>query len=834
MKHALCTLAAVLFVFGISRAQFPAAQTSSEIYHDLIKAGKTGSVLYIAAHPDDENTRLISYFENAMHARTAYLSLTRGDGGQNLVGTEIGAAMGVLRTQELMAARSIDGGEQFFTRAVDFGYSKSSVETLEKWDKEAVLSDVVLTIRKFRPDVLVTRFPPNNYAGHGHHEASALLAEEAFEAAADPGRFPEQLKYVATWQPKRLYFNTSSWWIKDLPERARNNENFVRVNVGDYSPLLGETYARIASRSRSQHKSQGFGTDVYYGLNIEYMEYVKGEKARSRDDILEGVDQSWARLGAEKAGKLLDKAIRDFDFGAPEKSVPLLLDVLAVLTKVEASPLRDYKIKELELLIAKAAGIFAEAVADDYYYTPGSDAYVKVNIQHQHKNAVMLNSLAWGSESSIEETALRKGDLHTREIRYTIPKDAEVSNHYWLRQPYENLFSVEEVKLIGLPENPPALSAKATLEIEGYLLTLDLPVEHKAVDPVKAVIYRPVNILPPATFRFSEEVIVRTGTGDKTVVLYVSNHEDDVEGSVELILPKGWKSQPASRALNTSKKGAVQRMEFNISGGAAAKSGEISVKFDRGGKDAGPCYTLTEISYDHIPDQIFLKPATIKLKSFDLERGTTERIGYIEGPGDDVAKYLKAAGYEVETLTEDAIQSGALSRYDAVITGIRAYNTRTDLAYLNDKLNAYVENGGTWLVQYNTSRGLKSEKIGPYPFTIGRERVTDEMAEPTFPDRDHPSLTQPNLLNPDDFDGWVQERGLYFAADWDEAFTPVIGWSDPGEPERRGGLIAAPHGKGYFVYSGISFFRQLPAGVPGAYKLLANILNLKTSEEDKP
>lgn len=836
MKHAICTLAVVLLVFGTLRAQFPDSHTSSEIYHDLLKANKTGSVLYIAAHPDDENTRLISYFENAMYARTAYLSLTRGDGGQNLIGTEIGGAMGLLRTRELLAARSIDGGEQFFTRAVDFGYSKSSVETLEKWDKEAVLSDVVLTIRKFRPDVLVTRFPPNNYAGHGHHEASALLAEEAFEAAGDPKRFPEQLNRVEAWQPKRLYFNTSSWWIKDLPERARNNENFVRVNVGDYSPLLGETYARIASRSRSQHKSQGFGTDVYYGLNIEYMEYVKGDKALSRDDILEGVDQSWARMGAEKAGELMDKAIRIFDPHAPEKSVPLLLDVLMVLKEVEASPLRDYKISELEQLIAKAAGIFAEAVADDYYYTPGSDAYIKVNIQHQHKNAIMLKGLTWEGGANEEKVALKKGDFHTQEIKYSLPDNAELSNHYWLREPYENVFSVKDPSLIGLPENPPALSVQATLEIEDYLITLDLPVQHKAVDPVKAVIYRPVNVVPDATFRFSEEVIVRTGDADKNVVLYASNHADNVEGSVQLILPEGWTSIPASRTLKAPKKGAIERMEFMISADADAKSGEISVNYIPNGQ-ASPvetCYTLTEISYDHIPDQIFMKPATVKLESFDLKRGKTKLIGYIEGPGDDVAKYLRAAGYEVETLTEDAIQSGALSRYDAVITGIRAYNTRSDLAYLNDKLNAYVEAGGTWMVQYNTSRRLKSEEIGPYPFTIDRERVTDETAEPTFIDPDHPVLKSPNALNSEDFDGWVQERGLYFASEWDEAYSPVIGWSDPDEPERRGGLIAAPYGKGYFVYTGISFFRQLPAGVPGAYKLIANILDLKAQTEDKP
>lgn len=824
-------LAAVLTLNGhLSKAQFPESYTSSEILHDLLKAEKTGTIMYIAAHPDDENTRLISYFVNHMHARTVYLSLTRGDGGQNLIGTETGAAMGVLRTQELLEARKIDGGEQWFTRAVDFGYSKSSLETLAKWDRDTILSDVVRAIRKFRPDVLVTRFPPNNYAGHGHHEASALLAEEAFEAAGDPNKFPEHK--LDPWQPTRLYFNASTWWNKDLAQRARDNDNFVRVNVGDYNPLLGETYARIAARSRSSHRSQGFGTDVYYGLNIEYMEYVKGEKARSRDDILAGIDCSWKRLEAEPVGEILAEAVEHFDHNAPEATVPYLADALDALKAAPPSPLRTYKMGELEALLAKSAGIYAEAVAGVPYYTPGDDAFVQVNIVHQHRRPLHVRKIEGGAGPAPAHFRLSKGEYFTKEILIPIPDDANPSNPYWLNEPYEYLFDIPNRVLAGRPENPPALSVKLDLEIEGIESELSLPVVHKVADPVKAVIYRPVEILPPVTFSFSEEVILSTNQSEQAVTLFLTNHTDSASGEVRLKLPEGHISEPESVRYSSEKKGNTVRIVFSVKGKPGAESGPVKVEYTpAGGAPFEKCLTLKEVSYDHIYDQIILQPAEVQLESFQLDRGDVARIGYFEGPGDDVAKYLRAAGYAVDIIDEEAILSGQLHDYDAVMTGIRAFNTREELAYLNEKLNAYVEAGGTWLVQYNTAHRLKSDQIGPYPFKIGRERVTDEDAEPTLTVPGHPAFNRPNKLNPDDFTGWVQERGLYFAETWDDRFTPLISWSDPDEPPREGSLIVAPHGKGYFIYSGISFFRQLPAGVPGAYRLMSNILNLKSNGE---
>lgn len=826
-----CRVLILLFTGAshIVAAQFPTSYTSAEIYHELLKANHLGSVLYVAAHPDDENTRLISYFENKLYARTAYLSLTRGDGGQNLIGTEIGPAIGVLRTQELMAARRIDGGEQYFSRAVDFGYSKSSEETLEKWDREAVLHDMVWVIRKFRPDAIVTRFPPNNYAGHGHHEASALLAEEAFEAAADPNRFASQLDKVSPWQPKRLYFNTSSWWIKDLPDRARNNDNFLRVTVGEYNALLGETYGRIASRSRSQHKSQGFGTDVYYGLNVEYMEYVLGEKANSKADILDGVVQDWSRVNAPEVGQVLKNAIQQFDFDAPYRTVPYLLDALDLLeSKSQQDPLVRYKIEELENLLLKMIGLHAEAVSDQPYYTPGEKVFAQINVVHQYPKKLGLLTLEGVQERYFTEMQLNKEEFYSFSVKIDVAPDAAFSNHYWLREPWENMYTVDDLDLLGLPENPPAFTAKAVFRLEDRTITRLLPVQHKKVDPVKAVIYRPVQIVPPVTFNFSEDAIISTSGKSKEVVVMATSHRAGEQGKLSLNLPEGWRCKPAYHPFSAPKNDGVQRFTFSIEASNEATSGQISIAYENN-EGSADAWSLQEISYDHIPAQILMTPASIPLQSFELLKGKVDRIGYIEGPGDEVARYLRAAGYKVDLLDASDIQSGGLDIYQAILTGIRAFNTRDDLAYLQPALNAYVANGGTMIVQYNTSRSLNTDVIGPYPFTVGRDRVTDEAATADIIAPNHSVIRRPNKITPSDFDNWVQERGLYFATEWDEAFEPIIAWSDPGEPPRKGGLIIAPHGKGHFVYTGISFFRQLPAGVPGAYRLMGNILDLSTT-----
>ncbi len=825
MRLILTTLFAV--TISCASAQFPKTYTASELYHQLEKLNTSASVLYLAAHPDDENTKLISYFENKLHVRTGYLSLTRGDGGQNLIGTEIGPGIGILRTQELLAARRIDGGEQFFSRAVDFGYSKSADETFEKWGKESILADVVFVIRKFRPDAIVTRFPTSNYAGHGHHEASAVLAEEAFDLAADPSAFPEQLKYVEVWQPKRLYFNTSSWWMKDLEEQAQKSDDFLRIDVGEFNSLLGASYAQIAAKSRSEHKSQGFGTDFPYGTNMEYLRYVKGSKVEPGKGLLDGIQNDWSRYGAKDIGELISQAIASFDPLNPSATATALAKAGILVNKKDQTPFFTKKQDELNRLILNLLGVSIEINTENMLITPGQEVSARINIVNPSNNVLKLTSVKYNQKEIIGSANLVNNELFSEEVKLKIDDNAEYSNPYWLNEPFENIYSVTDYNLLGNPENNPSLNTQLTFEKDGYSFSISIPVLEKTVDPAKAVIFNPTYIVPRVSFNFSENVLIAPGEDARTVQITATNHGESFSGNVNLNLPKGWEASPANLPLELNGIGDAKIISFSVRASSMAEEGDAELVVNNVMKPfRKPAMSLQIINYDHIPSQIMLKPAVIKLVPIALKMGDTKLVGYIDGPGDDVAKYLGAAGYQVEHISPQDLRNGNLTKYDAIVTGIRAFNTREDLAFDNENLNAYVEAGGTWLVQYNTSRGLKSEKIGPYAFNLTRERVTDEYAAARVLVPEHAIMNYPNKISQADFDNWVQERGLYFAADWDPKFEAIISWNDSDEPPRDGGLIVAPYGKGYFVYSGISFFRQLPAGVPGAYRLLANILAL--------
>ena len=818
-----------LFVFA-AQAQFPERESSSELYHELLKASNTASILYMAAHPDDENTRLISYFENNLHARTAYLSLTRGDGGQNLIGTEIGSAIGILRTQELLAARDIDGGEQFFTRAVDFGYSKSADESFDKWGRENILRDAVWVIRNFRPDVIVTRFPPTNYAGHGHHEASAIVAEEAFDLAADPKAFPEQLEYVDTWQTKRLYFNTSTWWIKDLEEQAQNSDDFVTVNVGEYNTLLGESYAQIAARARSEHKSQGFGSDYPMGNKTEFMQYVKGEKVQKGENLLSNIPTDWSKTNVPQVGEVLEKVISEYDFANPSASASGVIEALSLLNQAESTPLVDRKTTELHQLLVKLAGLEMEATTNEFLVVPGANisCEVKINLTGSIKTEVSeVTGLGFSDKPN---QPLKTNDFYYAEANLAIDQDAEYSNPYWLNSSFESIYKVEGYEDLGKPENDPSLVLKVKLKIKDYAFSIPLEVVQKEVDPARAVLYSPVYIVPEITAGFDENTIVAAGKAVKEISIKAQSHVGAISGILRPTPPEGWVCEPKEVQLNFKSAGETKLLTFTIKPEANPNQGLIGLEFQKDGAQPKKLQNLRVIEYEHIPTQIELSPSNVKIVPVDLNLGGVAKIGYIEGPGDEVSKYLRAVGYDVEIIGEDDLVSGNFGRFDAIVTGIRAYNTREDLSFAKEALNEYVKNGGTWLVQYNTSRGLQDDQIGPYSFQLSRERVTDETASPTFLAPSHPVLNAPNQIAMNDFEGWVQERGLYFANEWDDNFVPILGWSDPEEPSRDGSLIVAPFGEGYFVYSGISFFRELPAGVSGAYRLLSNILALSKQQ----
>ena len=805
-------------IFSISIAQsFSQSHkySSSNIQLELKKLNFLGNALYLAAHPDDENTRLITWLDNEKLARTAYLSLTRGDGGQNLVGTEKGAAMGLLRTQELVEARKIDGGEQFFSRAVDFGYSKTAKETFEIWEKDKILADAVWVIRKFKPDVIVTRFPPDERAGHGHHTASAMIAIEAFDLAADKNAYPEQLALVDTWQVKRLYWNASNWWNKGIAEEAAGNDNYYVVDAGGYSPLLGESNGEIAAMSRSSHRSQGFGAAMQRGENLEYLYYLAGEKAK--DDLFDGVETTWNSIkGGDQIQKQLDAIIEGFNPNTPEKSISGLVKLYqSIKANNSLTPHAEQKLADIQEIIKACSGVFVEAITGDYSQTAGNK--IKVSAQLINRTGVDVKATFANVEGTI---ALPKNQLIEKEFSVLAPQ--EISQPYWLTTPYFGVFGVDKQELIGLPESPAAISLDYTLTFNDVPFTYSTHLDYKWTDRVEGEIYRRFIVTPEVTGEFSSNVLLFADEQPKEVSLIIKAHADNSSGQASLMIPEGWKTSAFMFDYNIAEKGQKQIFKFTITPPAGASVGDISIKLNNGKE----LKSEQLIKYNHIEYQTLFDPLVAKAVKVDFKRDG-DRIGYIMGSGDEVPNNLKEVGYTVDLIEADNLNAVDLSVYDAIIVGIRAYNTTESLKNGNLFLNDYVKNGGNVIVQYNTNRGLVTEDIGPYKFQISRERVTKEEAEVTFIDPKAAVLNYPNKLTKADFDGWVQERGLYFADEWDENFSPILSWNDPDEQAQNGGLIIANYGKGHFVYTGISFFRQLPAAVPGAYRLIANIIALK-------
>ncbi len=813
-----------LALAGAAAAQPPKPDmNAAELQLALDKLQVVGSVLYIAAHPDDENTAALAYFSKGRKLRTAYLALTRGGGGQNLIGPELDDSLAAIRTQELLAARRVDGAEQYFTRAVDFGYSKTAEETLAIWGKEAVLADVVWVIRKFRPDVIVTRFSPTVSGGHGHHTASALLAVEAFSAAADPARFPEQLQYVQPWQAKRIAWN--SWRPREERDKLAPG-SWLSVDLGEYSALLGKAYTELAAEGRSMHRSQGFGAVASRGSRLDYFEILAGDPAKS--DLFEGVDLSWRRVpGSEKATGLLDLARREYVPERPAAVLPLLLKARAVLEKVPVDPWVAVKQAELTEAIRSAAGIWAEAVADAPTVAPGGKVAISATLVARGGFPLTLAAVAVQSPAEIREknVALADNQPVKEDFIVTLPADAPCSQPYWLRGPHEGgLHCAAPPELAGLAEDPPALSVSFRLSAEGVPFELTVPVQYRLRDPVLGERYRPLAVVPPVMVNLAERVQVFGDTGAREIGMNIVAGLPGVAGQVRLAVPDGWRVEPAAIPFTLAKAFDELEVKAKIFPPAAPQTGGLQVSVETGGREF-PARGVVRIDYPHIPPQTLFPPATARLVRLDLRRDGS-RIGYVMGAGDDIPQCLRPLGYTVDLLPDEALEGADLSGYDAIVVGIRAFNTRPRLAQLNARLLDYAARGGTLVALYDVSQGLVTEAIGPYPFKLSRERVTDERAEmrPLAPD--HPVLNWPNRITPADFDGWVQERGLYYAESWDPRYTAIFSANDPGEKPLDGGLLVAPCGQGWFAYTGLAFFRQLPDGVPGAYRLFANLLAL--------
>lgn len=820
------------FVFAVSllaqRPQEP--MNAAEVQLALQKLGVVGNVLYIAAHPDDENTALLSYLSNQRLFRTAYLSVTRGDGGQNLIGTEKGPLLGVIRTQELLAARRVDGTEQFFTRAIDFGYSKTPEETFATWNKEEVLSDVVWVIRSFQPDVIITRFPTTGEGGHGHHTASAILAVEAFAAAADPKRFPQQLNYVKPWQAKRIFWNA---FRRDGGGPPVDDPQMLSIDVGTYSRLLGRSHSEIAAESRTMHKSQGFGAAERRGSILNYFKQLGGDPITS-GDLFQGIDVSWARVaGSERFVSLWKEAVAAYDSSAPEKSVPALLAMLNELEKLPADVHTDQKAKEIVQLVRGAGGIWIESIAAAPTATPGSVVRVTTTVVPRALPNVTLRSLAFTEEAdrTVKHSTtaplpapLAINKATSIEAAVTLPEHVRPTHPYWLENGTEKgkgaLYATTLQTMVGAPDDDPAMTAHVVLVVGDRELRYEVPVVHRSTHRVHGEQYRPFGITPLVVGTVTRAVMLFPDASTRSVDVVVENRgEARREERVSLQVPKGWKVTPESHAVALEKRGERKSVQFQVTPPSGEEASDLWVTF--GGATAK---TAVEIDYPHIPMQLLFPAASMKLVRADVKR-TGKRIGYIEGPGDDVPQALEQIGFEVVRLTDEQYLTGDLSRFDAIVAGVRAFNTRDVLKESPQRIFDYVRGGGRFVAQYNTNDDTLAKQLAPFELTISRDRVTVEGSPVKLVAPGDALLNRPNRITLRDFEGWVQERGLYFPGKWAPEFRVVVSMSDPGEKELTSAILAAPYGKGEFIYTPLAFFRQLPEGVPGAYRLFANLVS---------
>jgi LmbE family N-acetylglucosaminyl deacetylase len=830
MKNFLRFAIAFLLISTSIFAQKPQKLTSNQIYEKIQKLNFLGTALYIAAHPDDENTRLIAYLSNNLKARTGYLSLTRGDGGQNLIGPEIRELLGVIRTQELLAARSIDGGQQFFTRANDFGYSKHPDETLAIWNEKEVLSDVVWTIRNFKPDVIINRFNHTTPGTtHGHHTSSAMLSVAAFDLVGDKNEYPTQLKYTETWQPKRLFFNTSSWFYKNQQDFEKATKGkLISFDVGMYYPLKGLSNNELASMASSQHLCQGFGRVTTRGTQKEYIAFLKGEKPKDKKDIFSGINTTWNRLkNGGEIGAILYEVEENFDFVNPSKFLPKLMEAYEMVQKLEDKHWRTIKEKELKEIIEACAGLYLEASANSASGTP--NALIELNFEVLNRSNV---SIELTSVTSIidNKTIVKELDLEAnKKINFKEEitlETTEFSDPYWLKKEASlGMYGVNNQLLIGKPETPRPAKIDFNLSIEGIPLTITKNVVRRYAERDIGEIYEPFEILPSVTTKLKDKVLIFSNDVAKQVTVEVRAKANKVGGSVSLKAPINWKVSPSEIAFNINQKNDKQTVSFLVTPPKNQSEGKLKVIATSNGKTYQK--ELIEMNYNHIPKQVVLVNSEAKVVRLDIKIIGT-KIGYIKGAGDAIPESLRQIGYEVVLINPLEINEKNLLSYDAIVLGIRAYNVVKELKFKQKYLLAYVENGGTMIVQYNTNRRVAI--AAPFDLKLSRDRVTDEFAEVRILAKEHSLLNFPNKITAEDFKGWVQERGLYFPGTWSREYTPILSMNDKGETAKEGSLLIAKYGKGNYIYTGLSFFRELPAGVSGAYKLFANMLAVGKKE----
>jgi LmbE family N-acetylglucosaminyl deacetylase len=817
IAFAAFVLAAMPSQTGAVPAVAPTQPDAAMLVRALDKLQVVGNVLYIAAHPDDENTRLLGWLANERLLRAGYLSLTRGDGGQNLIGPEQGPLLGLIRTQELLAARRIDGAEQMFTRARDFGYCKRADEALAIWGHDETLADVVLAIRRFKPDVVITRFSPDNHDTHGHHTASAMLAVEAFEAAGNPAYHPEQVKRLGVWRARRLVWNDSQF--PGAP--PRDFSGFIKLDVGGYSPQRGLSYGELAAESRSMHKSQGFGAARQRGPAPEYFKVLAGEPIEHSP--LDGVVSDWSRVpGSMKLLDALRRARASFRSAAPERAIPALLEARDELDRLPDNPWKSEKRDELDAAVLACTGLFSEVTATTPSVAQGGSLEVTVSVLARRPVTIELSSAALPGKQVAIALPLVEGTPLEHKETLAIAKDAPLAHPYWLELPPEaGRYPVQDESLIGQPEGPAPLEAELALTLQGHVIKLRRAIAYKWTDPVAGERYRSVEVLPAVTLDLDARVLLFPDMQPRELHVRVRSIAR-ATGAIALDAPEGFEIKPRNARFELAAGGEMQ-VAFQVTPPHAPSNGMLRAvarldndarEYDRG---------LLRIEHDHIPTQTLLPRAELRVVRTDVVR-KRHKVGYFRGAGDEIPAALRQLRYQVVELDPQTLTATNLAGFHAIVTGVRAFNVEPRLTALHGLLMDYVARGGTLVVQYNTNNriGPAPPQLGPYPFSISQARTTDEAAEVKL--ISDPVLKSPNKISAKDFQGWIQERGLYFADSWDPRYRAPLSMSDKGEPALNGALLVAKYGKGAFVYTGLALFRQLPFGVPGAYRLFANLI----------
>ncbi|WP_126651516.1 PIG-L family deacetylase [Chryseobacterium aureum] len=803
---------------------------SSEIYREIKTLKHLPKVLYLAAHPDDENTGLLSWLINAQNVETGYLSLTRGDGGQNLLGTEQGAALGLIRTHELLEARKLDGARQFFTRAIDFGFSKNTTDTFKQWDADTITADVVWVIRQFRPDVIICRFPPTAAAGHGQHAASAVVAEKAFKLAGDKNAFPNQLKYVNVWQPKRLLWNTFRFGGVNTTA-----ENQLKITVGQYDAQLGMGYGELAGLSRSLHKSQGAGTQSVAGIRTEYFSHVMGDPAKAT--LFDGVVNTWTAKGNADIDQSLDKIMGAFNFNNPDQSLPALLALRKKVMALADVDLKKDKMKALDNIILSCAGFMGEAVTNQAEAVAGNHYNFRLNLISRAANSVVLENVKWLNQSESFNRQLSKDSLITIQHDIQIPEDAALTEPYWLAKPARDAgtFSVPNDTLIGLPEAESPLHVLADLKIGAEKFQVKLPLSFKKLDPVRGDVVEALRIVPALELKFTQPLYLVKENEDLHLRLNFKVNSDKPfsKGILDLL----YNGERIGSTEISSVKGKDFTVDYVIPKTKLAAINASRLQLEARFLAEGITYNKKQvlIQYPHLSSLQYFAPAAVTVMKGDIQ-SKVKKVGYIEGAGDFIPDFLRIAGVQVDVLKDEdfygstdgsagSSRQNRLSQYDAIVLGVRANNTEKKLGRWMPFLWSYVKEGGNLVMQYNTNQDTTVDQLGIYHFSIANKRVTEENAAVTFLNPNHKLLNFPNKITTDDFKGWVQERGAYFPAQWDAAYEPLFEMHDTDEEPLQGSTLYAKYGKGNFIYTPLAFFRQLPAGNTGAARLFFNFLS---------